>query len=279
MGTLSEARRDTAARDLPQNDEIRRELARVVGSAPMRGSLRLTHFLTFVVEATLAGRGDRIKAYTVAVEALGRGSNFDPQSDPIVRVEAGRLRGALARYYAGAGCDDPLWIDLPRGSYVPTFRWRGVNRPQAPAAALAPETASKHGRRLNQSLTVFRALLENHQQQVAAVAAEIESARQTLTDSQALLQVAHKPAIACRPDLPLLPTAPSSRAEASRTADGRQAQRSQQDQGTPAAWPDGPWAGGTRRDAANAGDDPQSVRTLRLRAGGDAGDRIHRRAR
>ncbi len=104
------------------HDGIRLQLVRIVGSAPFSGSLRLTRFLTFVVKATLAGEGARIKAYTIAIEALGRGSEFDPQADPIVRVEAGRLRAALARYYADAGRDDPVVIELPRGSYVPTFR-------------------------------------------------------------------------------------------------------------------------------------------------------------
>ena len=68
-----------------------------------------------MVEETLAGRGDRIKAYTIATAALGRDDNFDPQIDPIVRVEAGRLRQALRQYYAAEGRHDPIVIDLPVG--------------------------------------------------------------------------------------------------------------------------------------------------------------------
>src|SRR5215471_15196037 len=75
----------------PDADEIRQQLARILGSAAFRDSLRLTRFISFVVATALAGKADQIKAYTIAVEALGRGSNFDPQSDPIVRVEACRL--------------------------------------------------------------------------------------------------------------------------------------------------------------------------------------------
>ena len=115
-----------AARDTPDVDEIRNELGRIVASEALRNSLRLTRFITFVVETTLAGTDARIKAYTIAVEALGRAGNFDPQSDPIVRVEACRLRQALARYYAGAGRDDPLVIEVPRGTYVPSFRRRAA---------------------------------------------------------------------------------------------------------------------------------------------------------
>lgn len=113
-----------APQDALNPDDIHRQLERILASDQFRDSLRLTRFLTFVIETALAGKADCIKAYTIAVEALGRGSDFDPQDDPIVRVEAGRLRQALARYYAGAGRDDPLLIDLPRGCYVPSFRRR-----------------------------------------------------------------------------------------------------------------------------------------------------------
>jgi hypothetical protein len=75
-----------------------------------------------VVEEQLAGHGSRLKAYTIAADALGRDANFDPQNDPIVRVEAGRLRRALDHYYTNGGCDDPIVIELPRGHYVPVFR-------------------------------------------------------------------------------------------------------------------------------------------------------------
>ena len=82
-------------------------------------------FLRFVVETTLAGRADRLKGYTVGVEALGRRDDFDPQVDAIVRVEAIRLRAALARYYSGAGASDHR-IEMPRGGYVPQFGWRDL---------------------------------------------------------------------------------------------------------------------------------------------------------
>src|SRR5471032_948048 len=83
--------------------EIRAALALVIASARFRACPRLTSFLRFVVEAWLAGRSGRVKGYTVGVEAFGRPDSFDPQIDPIVRVEATRLRRALDRYYAGEG--------------------------------------------------------------------------------------------------------------------------------------------------------------------------------
>ena len=101
---------------------VRTALGRVVASPALAKSPQLAHFLTFIVEETLAGRGDRLKAFTIATDALGRDANFDPQTDPIVRVEAGRLRRALEQYYATDGRNDPVAIDLPTGHYVPVFR-------------------------------------------------------------------------------------------------------------------------------------------------------------
>lgn len=93
----------------------------MVASQNFRASPQLASFLHFVVEETLTGHADRIKGYSIAVGALGRNDTFDPQTNPIVRVEAGRLRRALEHYYAGPGRRDPLVIELPRGTYVPTF--------------------------------------------------------------------------------------------------------------------------------------------------------------
>ena len=129
--------------NLPPIGEVRRQLARIVASTVLRDLLRLTHFLTFVVETTLAGDGDRIKAYTIAVGALGRSSDFDPQADPIVRVEAGRLRQALSRYYADVGRDDELVIELPRGTYVPTFSVRDTHGRTPPAASQQPRVGPR----------------------------------------------------------------------------------------------------------------------------------------
>jgi len=170
---------DTAREPLP-GDEIRRQLGRIAGSAVFRASLRLTSFLTFVVEAALSGGSDNIKAYTIAVEAFGRSPSFDPQADPIVRVEAGRLRRALARYYDGAGRNDPLTIDLPRGTYVPVFRRRGVEMATPSAAAhLRADRSGEIARRrgeLHRSLTAIREIVEAHRRQIAALAAQIEIA-------------------------------------------------------------------------------------------------------
>jgi TolB-like protein len=125
----------------PTPEEVRAALARLTQSEGFRSSPQLVTFLGFIVEAVLRGERERIKAYTIAVEALGRGERFDPQTDPIVRVEATRLRRAVERYYAGPGVDDPVVIELRPGSYVPAFRRRTVPAPDPasePPRAPAP---------------------------------------------------------------------------------------------------------------------------------------------
>jgi TolB-like protein len=110
--------------DVPDATDIRAQVERMAMSDVLRTSPQLVSFLRFVVDAELSGRSNRIKGYTIAVEVLRRDARFDPRLDPIVRVEAGRLRRAIDRYYRTLGVDDKVIIDLPRGAYVPIFRWR-----------------------------------------------------------------------------------------------------------------------------------------------------------
>lgn len=118
---------------------IREALARILASEGFRISPRLSAFLRFVIERTLAGEAASLKGYTIATGALGRSEDFDPQADPIVRVEAGRLRKALDAYYAGPGRDDPIVVTVPRGRYVPSFQRAGAAAP--PTAPCEPSVA------------------------------------------------------------------------------------------------------------------------------------------
>lgn len=112
----------------PSEADIRAQLDRILENVEFSVPERLRRFLSYVVEQALAGHADRIKAYSIAVEVFGRGINFDIQNDPVVRIEAGRLRRALERYYLLAGDLDPILIEIPKGGYVPQFCWR-VNHP------------------------------------------------------------------------------------------------------------------------------------------------------
>jgi tetratricopeptide (TPR) repeat protein len=134
---------DTHSETRPAADEERSALDGLSASDELRGSPQLVAFLRYVVERTLRGEQDRIKGYTIAVEALGRGDEFDPLDDPIVRVEATRLRRAIHRYYDNGGKYDAVQIELPLGSYVPVFRRGRV----APAAIV--QVPERRARRLN----------------------------------------------------------------------------------------------------------------------------------
>jgi len=105
----------------PAHETIRAELQRVLADPEFLASEKRRDFLKFVVEETLAGRTDQLKGYTIATTVFGRSTDFDSGHDPIVRIQAGKLRRELERYYLVAGGDDPVRIDIPKGRYVPFF--------------------------------------------------------------------------------------------------------------------------------------------------------------
>jgi len=116
---------------------IEAQLNRILTSSGFTSSQRLNQFLRYVVKQTLNGQADTIKQYTVAVEGMGFGAGFNPQSNPTVRIHARKLRRALDRYYLKQGSQDPIQIDIPKGSYVPVFK---SNHDTAANTPLAPES-------------------------------------------------------------------------------------------------------------------------------------------
>lgn len=113
--------------------EARDALARVLASPEFAAATRLAAFLRHVVTEALEGRAATLKGYSIAVDVFERPADFDQANDPIVRVEASRLRRALAQYYLGSGHDDPILIELPRGGYVPSFSRRNTATQQPEA--------------------------------------------------------------------------------------------------------------------------------------------------
>jgi len=101
---------------------IAEELNRILASKAFRQADRLKRFLAFIVEETTAGRGERLKEYVVGVEVFGKPESFDPRNDPIVRVQARRLRAQLTRYYREEAVESVILIELPKGGYAPVFR-------------------------------------------------------------------------------------------------------------------------------------------------------------
>jgi len=114
----------SVARPLPDEAAIVAQLERMLASDAFDASARNRAFLRYVVNETLAGRADHIKGYTVAQEVFQRDADFDPQLDPVVRIEASRVRRSLERYYLTAGKWDRVLIELPKGGYVPRFELR-----------------------------------------------------------------------------------------------------------------------------------------------------------
>ena len=130
---------DEANRQYQWSDEaIRTQLGRILGHEEFHATEKMRAFLRFVVEETLAGREHTLKGSTIATEVFGRDLDFDPAHDPVVRIQAGRLRRAMERYYLVAGGGDPLRIDIPKGSYVPQF-----TAVAEPAPASTPAHAPK----------------------------------------------------------------------------------------------------------------------------------------
>lgn len=108
----------------------RQQLTRILTSKTFSQVDRLKRFVDFIVSETVEGRGGDLKEYVIGVQVFGKEASFDPRTDPIVRVQARRLRTRLERYYQDEGNTDEIVVDLPKGGYAPVFRPRG----EAPAA-------------------------------------------------------------------------------------------------------------------------------------------------
>lgn len=123
----------------PTPESVRAALDEVLGWQGLARSPQLAELLRYVVEKTLAGESGAIKAYSIAVDVLGRPTDFDPQSDPIVRVQARRLRSLLEQFYGGGNARTGVEIHLPVGRYVPEFRLVESGEAWPPAARPAEE--------------------------------------------------------------------------------------------------------------------------------------------
>ena len=108
-----------ASRSNPSDSAVRAQLDSILASAVFARSPHLRRFLSFIVEQTLAGRGATLKESVLAHELYGKGTDFDGGTDPVVRVDARRLRDKLREFYEGRS--DPVVISLPKGSYAAVF--------------------------------------------------------------------------------------------------------------------------------------------------------------
>ena len=148
-------------------ETVRAQLERIVTCQEFDASERNRRFLQYVVEETLGGQTERIKAYSIATTVFRRDASFDPQVDPIIRIEASRLRRSLERYYLTAGKRDPVRIEIPKGHYIPAFRCTDAERPSpdvsvpervdtAPAISSSPVEVDAHGNGGNRAIWRWR---------------------------------------------------------------------------------------------------------------------------
>jgi adenylate cyclase len=131
-----------AAAEAPSPAAVRAQLERILASPEFTVPERLQRFLQYIVNEALAGRADRIKAYTIGVEVFGRDESFDPQADTVVRIEAGRLRRRLEHYYLSAGQEDLVRIEIPKGAYVPLFAQHAAGPTDASARISVDDPAA-----------------------------------------------------------------------------------------------------------------------------------------
>jgi TolB-like protein/Flp pilus assembly protein TadD len=106
------------------DDGVREHLDRILTSPTFQQGDRLKRFLKFIVLEAVAGRRHELKEYVIGVQVFGKEESFDPRTDPIVRVQARRLRAKLVRYYRDEGRADEMVIELPKGGYAPVFKRR-----------------------------------------------------------------------------------------------------------------------------------------------------------
>ena len=109
---------------MPSDNDIATQIERILANRLFSRSERLCRFVRFAANHALNDGANRLKEYLVGVEVFDRGPMYDPRIDPIVRVEARRLRAKLKAYYASAGREDQLRIEFPKGTYSPVFRFR-----------------------------------------------------------------------------------------------------------------------------------------------------------
>ncbi len=123
---------------------VRGALETILASPGFAGSPQLSRFLRYLVDNTIAGDREALKETGIALGVFNRGPNYHPKADPIVRVEARRLRLRLDAFYAAEGLEEPVKITLPKGAYMPVFE----AAPSLPAPPENPPPSPQRPRRL-----------------------------------------------------------------------------------------------------------------------------------
>lgn len=123
-------------------EQVRDQLKRLLASRSFQPSELRNKFLRFTVEKVLSGGAGEIKEYVIGADAFGRGAEFDPRIDSVVRVGSRHVRNKLAEYYGAGGRQDPILVHFAKGSYVPSFSLRAQFASPSPGSLPSPREPS-----------------------------------------------------------------------------------------------------------------------------------------
>lgn len=126
----------------PAAPAVRETLERLLASETFGRSERARKLLRYLVEREQAGEADKLKGFSIAMDVFGKDGDFDPSTDAVVRVQAGRLRELLQHYFANEGVAEPIRIAIPRGGYVPSYELNAIRLPAEPAPKKHTEAAA-----------------------------------------------------------------------------------------------------------------------------------------
>lgn len=145
---------------MSDREQFSKQIDRLVASHTLHGSESLCKLLRYLAQHAIDQPGTPLKEYQIATEVFGRRADFDPQADSTIRVQAGRLRAKVAEYYAAEGDNDPVIVDLPKGNYLLTFRYRTAPTAKVDASSSAiAETPPSTAQKSNLPIVVLTMLL------------------------------------------------------------------------------------------------------------------------
>src|ERR1700756_4670936 len=126
----------------PSPEQVREQLDRILRSGSFRNAPALQRLLQYVTSKSTDGELIHLKEYTIGIDVFGRGNSYDPKIDPVVRVEMHRIRQKLREYYKTEGANDPIFVEIPTGHYVPSIAMRSSlvlsQSPSQPNALSSP---------------------------------------------------------------------------------------------------------------------------------------------
>lgn len=121
---------------MTEREHLLEQINRLVSSHALHGSESLCKLLRYLAKHAVDHPGTPIKEFQIATEVFGRSADFDPQLDSMVRVQAGRLRSKLTEYYSSDGLEDPIVVELPKGTYVLSFHPRNASASKSPSSSV-----------------------------------------------------------------------------------------------------------------------------------------------